>query len=138
MKDDYPSETRGRCPEIYEEGWEIIGMELELFGEVEGPSQDGDGARSTATEVAAPVRRDNLEQAQEAVTLAASRAQHYRVDVDEASRTKGKGASPNAKKPRATSSRATGSTRAAQDDLEEAKRHQLPPDSDDEAQGSKA
>ena len=138
MKDDYPSDTRGRCPEIYEEGWEVIGEELALFGDVEGPSQGEDEARSTATAVVAPVRRDNLEQAQEAVTSAASRAEHYRMDVDESSRMKGKGASPNAKKPRATGSRATGSTQASRDDLEEAKRHQLPPDSDDEVQGNKA
>jgi hypothetical protein len=130
MKEDFPVDTHHPCPPLTEEGWEIVGQELELFGSLEVPNPSGDEERSTDPEVAAPVPQ---------VT---SKIEHFRMDVDQ---DNGKGPTPNAspdlfcinpKKARAgRSSQATGSTRASQDDLMEAKNTQLPPDSDDERQG---
>jgi hypothetical protein len=132
MKEDFPVDTHHPCPPLTEEGWEIVGQELELFGSLEVPNPSGDEERSTDPEVAAPVPQ---------VT---SKIEHFRMDVDQ---DNGKGPTPNAspdlfcinpKKARAgRSSQATGSTRASQDDLMEAKNTQLPPDSDDERQGKR-
>ena len=102
-----------------------MGQELDLFGSLEVPNPSGDEERSTDPEVAAPVPKDT------------STTEHFRMDVDQDNqRGSTSKASPESKKARAgRSSQATGSTRASQDDLMEAKNTQLPPDSDDERQG---
>ena len=124
MKEDFPVDTHHPCPPLTEEGWEIVGQELELFGSLEVPNPSGDEERSTDPEVAAPVPQTT---------------EHFRMDVDQDNqRGSTSKASPESKKARAgRSSQATGSTRASQDDLAEAKNTQLPPDSDDERQGKR-
>ena len=119
LKDSYPKDHSTPCPKITEDGWELIGEELQCFGSLEDPDQSDEEEASSVppTSGQGPV--------------------HHSIgtDVEMTSKTtedkRPTQRKPVAKRTRATGSQETGSTQASQDNLEAAKNSRLP-DSDGE------